>query len=79
MIITGDPSQVDLPYGQISGLVEALEILPKIEGVAKIVFSAADVVRHRLVTEIVLAYDAAAKKIAENPPMRGENRPRTYK
>jgi len=77
MIITGDPSQVDLPYGQKSGLIEALEILPDIEGVAKVVFSAADVVRHRLVTEIVLAYDAAAKKSAENPASRSEQRPRT--
>jgi phosphate starvation-inducible PhoH-like protein len=79
MIVTGDPSQVDLPYGQISGLVEALEILPVIDGVEKVVFTAADVVRHRLVTEIVLAYDTASKKAAENPPARGEYRPRSYK
>lgn len=79
MIVTGDPSQVDLPYGQISGLVEAMEILPVIEGVEKVVFSAADVVRHRLVTEIVNAYEAAAKIQAENPPRRGENRPRTHR
>ncbi len=77
MIVTGDPSQVDLPYGQISGLIEAMEILPVIDGVEKVVFTAADVVRHRLVTQIVLAYDAAAKKQAQNPPMHGQNRPRT--
>lgn len=59
MIVTGDPSQVDLPPGQVSGLVEALDILPEIEGVEKITFTASDVVRHRLVTEIVNAYDAA--------------------
>jgi phosphate starvation-inducible PhoH-like protein len=64
MIVTGDPSQVDLPYGQISGLVEALSILPVIDGVEKIAFSAADVVRHRLVTEIVNAYDANDQKRA---------------
>jgi len=79
MIVTGDPSQVDLPYGQISGLVEAMQILPDIDGVEKVTFSAADVVRHRLVTEIVNAYDVAAKKLAESPPQRGENRPRTRK
>ncbi len=79
MIVTGDPTQVDLPYGQISGLVEAMEILPVIEGVEKVIFTAADVVRHRLVTEIVNAYDAAAKIQAENPPQRGENRPRIHR
>jgi phosphate starvation-inducible PhoH-like protein len=79
MIVTGDPSQVDLPYGQISGLVEAMDILPAIEGVEKIAFTAADVVRHRLVTEIVNAYDSAAKNQAQKPPQRGENRPRIRK
>jgi len=77
MIITGDPSQVDLPYGQISGLVEAMDILPSIDGVEKIVFSAADVVRHRLVMQIVLAYDEHSKNQAKNPPQFGQNRPRT--
>lgn len=64
MIVTGDPSQVDLPPGQISGLVEALDILPEIEGVEKITFKASDVVRHRLVTEIVNAYDVAGRNRA---------------
>ena len=62
MIVTGDPSQVDLPRGEKSGLVEAMEILPDIESVDKIVFTAKDVIRHRLVAEIVEAYDAAAAK-----------------
>lgn len=67
MIVTGDPSQVDLPRGEISGLVEAMEILPEIEGVAKCVFTAKDVVRHRLVAEIVNAYDKATElKISQN-------------
>jgi phosphate starvation-inducible PhoH-like protein len=57
MIVTGDPSQIDLPAGQKSGLVEALDLLKGIEGVAQIAFSAADVVRHRLVAEIIRAYD----------------------
>lgn len=67
MIVTGDPSQVDLPRGETSGLVEAMDILPDIEGVEKAVFNAKDVVRHRLVAEIVNAYDKATqKKIAKN-------------
>ncbi len=59
MIVTGDPSQVDLPSGQRSGLVEALELLADIPDVACIKFGAADIVRHKLVTKIVKAYDAA--------------------
>ncbi|MEM9279231.1 MAG: PhoH family protein [Pseudomonadota bacterium] len=62
MIITGDPSQIDLPAGVKSGLVEALDLLGGIKGVSKIRFTAEDVVRHRLVAEIVEAYDTAAKK-----------------
>ncbi len=62
MIVTGDPSQVDLPAGTKSGLIEALEVLNKIKGVVKIRFKAEDVVRHKLVAEIVSAYDAAHGK-----------------
>jgi phosphate starvation-inducible PhoH-like protein len=71
MIVTGDPSQIDLPPGQVSGLVEALEILDGIDGVAKVRFSAADVVRHRLVAEIVNAYDNAPRQ-----PLDPAHRPR---
>jgi phosphate starvation-inducible PhoH-like protein len=59
MIITGDPSQVDLPAGQISGLVEAVRLLEGISAIAQVRFTAADVVRHPLVGRIVEAYDAA--------------------
>jgi phosphate starvation-inducible PhoH-like protein len=71
MIVTGDPSQIDLPPGQVSGLVEALDILDGIEGIAKVRFSAADVVRHRLVAEIVNAYDHAPRQ-----PLDPARRPR---
>ncbi len=71
MIITGDPSQIDLPPGQTSGLVQALEILNNIDGIAKIHFTSADVVRHRLVAEIVNAYDAAPR-----PALDPARRPR---
>jgi phosphate starvation-inducible PhoH-like protein len=59
MIVTGDPSQVDLPTGQTSGLDEAVQLIGSLEDVAHCPFSAADVVRHELVSRIVSAYDAA--------------------
>jgi phosphate starvation-inducible PhoH-like protein len=59
MIVTGDPSQIDLPPGQTSGLVEAVALLDGVAGIAEIRFTAADVVRHPLVGRIVAAYDAA--------------------
>jgi phosphate starvation-inducible protein PhoH and related proteins len=62
MIVTGDPSQVDLPGGQTSGLDEAVKLIGKLEDVAHCAFSAADVVRHELVSRIVSAYDAADAK-----------------
>ncbi len=65
MIVTGDPSQIDLPNNQVSGLVEALDLLPDIEGIDAIAFDASDVVRHKLVGRIVRAYDrASAQKLA---------------
>ncbi len=58
MIVTGDPSQIDLPTGQKSGLPEALGLLDGVEGVGETRFTGADVVRHPLVQRIVDAYDA---------------------
>src|SRR5690349_10049688 len=49
MIVTGDPSQVDLPPGQTSGLAEAVRLLDGVEGIGHVTFSAEDVVRHELV------------------------------
>ncbi len=49
MIITGDPSQVDLPNGQTSGLAEAARLLDGVEGIAQVKFTAEDVIRHELV------------------------------
>ena len=63
MIVTGDPSQIDLPPGQKSGLVEAVRILDRVEGIARIIFREADVVRHDLVRRIVAAYDAAGSGV----------------
>ena len=60
MIVTGDPSQIDLPRGTTSGLVEALSVLEGVEGIVTCRFRAADVVRHPLVQRIVDAYDGRA-------------------
>jgi phosphate starvation-inducible protein PhoH and related proteins len=60
MIVTGDPSQIDLPPGQKSGLVEALDFLENIPSIDIIRFTQKDVVRHPLVAEIVKAYDKAS-------------------
>jgi phosphate starvation-inducible PhoH-like protein len=57
MVITGDPTQTDLPPGQDSGLTEACSILKGVKGIEFVQFSAADVVRHALVSRIVTAYD----------------------
>jgi phosphate starvation-inducible PhoH-like protein len=60
MVVNGDPSQVDLPPGQTSGLAEAVRLLDGIEGIAHVAFTSADVIRHELVARIVEAYDKAA-------------------
>ena len=60
-VVTGDTSQIDLPKGRTSGLVEAQAVLAGVEGVAFTQFDAADVVRHPLVARIVEAYDAARR------------------
>ncbi len=65
MAVTGDPSQIDLPKGQPSGLRDAVELLTGMNGVAFIEFTDADVVRHSLVTRIVRAYEA--RDAAEGP------------
>jgi phosphate starvation-inducible PhoH-like protein len=61
MIVTGDPSQTDLPPGQTSGLSEAIGLLSEIDSVGRVTFSEGDVVRHDLVRQIVGAYDRAAR------------------
>lgn len=61
MIITGDMTQVDLPHEQKSGLKEALSLLGDIEGISVVEFNKKDIVRHKLVTRIVNAYEAYDK------------------
>jgi phosphate starvation-inducible PhoH-like protein len=62
VIVTGDITQIDLPPSQKSGLIESLEVLRNVKGISKVEFSVKDIVRHRLVRQIVEAYDKHAKK-----------------
>ena len=62
MIITGDTSQIDLPKTQKSGLIEALHILSNVEGIGVVRLDRSDIVRHKLVTRIVNAYEAFDKE-----------------
>ncbi len=74
MIITGDMTQIDLPHEQKSGLKEALRILSGIEGISVVHLNQKDIVRHKLVTRIVNAYDAYDKKREEDRKAKTENR-----
>lgn len=65
MIITGDMTQIDLPRGQKSGLTEALNILKNVEGIGFVSLGQKDIVRHKLVTRIVNAYEAHDSKAEE--------------
>src|SRR5580692_8522413 len=67
MVVTGDPSQVDLPPGQTSGLAEAVKLLDGVEGIGCVAFTREDVIRHELVARIVEAYDKASARKRERP------------
>ena len=60
VVVTGDVTQIDLPDRTRSGLVDALQVLKGVGGIAQCYFTEKDVVRHRLVQEIIKAYEAAA-------------------
>lgn len=66
MIITGDMTQIDLPRGQRSGLSEALQILKDVEGIGFVELNKKDIVRHKLVTRIVNAYESHDDNEKEN-------------
>ena len=70
MIITGDMTQIDLPRDQRSGLKEALKILEGVEGIGVVNLGQKDIVRHKLVTRIVNAYDKYDKKRTEEREAR---------
>ena len=65
MVITGDVTQIDLPTGTKSGLVEALEVLKNVDDIGIVRLSHRDVVRHELVQAIVRAYEKYAQKPAD--------------
>ena len=65
VVVTGDITQIDLPSGKLSGLVEAISVLSGVEGIAFQYFDEKDVVRHRLVQSIILAYEGWS---GEKPP-----------
>ena len=85
-VITGDVTQIDLPDARKSGLVEAIEVVGKIEGISFVYFDERDVVRHNLVQRIIKAYEersgshpngansGRSPRVAE--PLLGENRVR---
>lgn len=62
MVITGDMTQIDLPHSQKSGLIEALHILSEVKGIGVVNLNQKDIVRHKLVTRIVNAYEAYDKE-----------------
>ena len=63
MVITGDMTQIDLPHSQKSGLIEALHILNNVEGIGVVNLDRSDIVRHKLVTRIVNAYEQYDKEV----------------
>ncbi len=72
MVVTGDPTQVDLPREQVSGLIEAAEVLQGVEGVAICTLTAADVVRHPLVQRLVQAYAARDERAGRREGRSGK-------
>ena len=65
-VVTGDITQIDLPPGRMSGLVEALKVVDGIEGIAAIYFDERDVVRHQLVQQIVKAYESYTNRTRQS-------------
>ena len=65
VVVTGDVTQIDLPGSTRSGLVDALKVLKDVNGIAQCYFTDKDIVRHRLVQEIVKAYERAAHPAAD--------------
>lgn len=73
MVITGDMTQIDLPRGQRSGLAESLDILKNVEGIGFVSLGQKDIVRHKLVTRIVNAYESHDKALAKSQETIREN------
>jgi len=57
-VVNGDITQIDLPQGKTSGLVEAISVLSEVKGISFVYFDESDVVRHKLVQAVIKAYEA---------------------
>jgi phosphate starvation-inducible PhoH-like protein len=87
MVVTGDPTQIDLLSGQHSGLIQVIDVLRDVEGIRFVQFDDKDVVRHNLVQKIVKAYERyneliganrqLSLKLAEPPPAEAAETPST--
>ncbi len=73
-VVTGDVTQIDLPHGKKSGLVEALDVTSRIEGIAFIKFDERDVVRHNLVQQIIKAYEEFGAGDSRRPASPGNGK-----
>jgi phosphate starvation-inducible PhoH-like protein len=71
VVVTGDITQVDLPPERVSGLIEVREILRDVEGIEFVYFDERDVVRHKLVQDIIKAYDQHQSPAGFSPVRRG--------
>ncbi len=74
IVITGDITQIDLPGNKTSGLVSVIKILKNIEGIEQVHFSRKDVVRHRLVQQIIKAYEKSEQEDSHNGRSKGNDR-----
>ena len=73
-VITGDVTQIDLPTGRTSGLVEAMKVVGAVDGISFVYFDERDVVRHKLVQQIVKAYEAFSNGNGDHRPSKGPAR-----
>ncbi len=73
-VITGDITQIDLPFGRTSGLVEAMKVVGNVEGIAFVRFDERDVVRHKLVQHIVKAYEEYSNGARDSRPTASAGR-----
>jgi len=77
MVVTGDMTQIDLPHSQTSGLIQAMKILKGVKGISFVELNKKDIVRHKLVTRIVEAYEAYEenlKKTNQTEDIEKENK-----
>ena len=72
VVVTGDITQIDLPSGTRSGLMEAQKILKGVEGIKFNTFSEVDVIRHELVKRIIRAYDACDSRVKSRSHVKGD-------